>query len=197
MSHSPEAPPKSDSVPQRICPLCGEANPPDRRECWNCAEPLPSAPVSVVPFSVPALVLALAWLTLLCWLIYYSPGLAIAQVILTTPPVVRTVILARKRAALGRQTGVAHTLEMSVLSFGATLLILVVALICAFAAFFTVCLGVAAAINFLPGVSGVSGTVIGTGVVLGLVGALAAGIGAARAFRRLIVRRWNDDLNRK
>jgi hypothetical protein len=184
----------SDPAPQRLCPLCGQANPADLRECGMCAEPLGDPPVAALPFGWPALLLALAWLALLIGLFAYHPGLAIAQVILTTPPVARTMILAKKRAALGKETGLARTLEMTVISFGATLLILTVGLVSAFGAFFTLCLGMVAAINAIPGLG--DGLWI-PGLALCGASALAAAIFAARAFRNSIVRRWYNDLNRK
>lgn len=184
----------SDPEPQRICPLCGEANPAELRKCRMCAEPLADPPAVELQFGWPALLLAVAWVALLIGLLAYSPGLAIAQVILTAPPVARTVVLAKQRAALGKETGLASTLEMTVFSFGATLLILVVALISAFGAFFTVCLGVVAAINLIPGIGDALWI---PGLALCAISALVAAIVAAIAFRQRIVRRWFNDLNRK
>jgi len=172
-----------------------------------CSEPLVDPEASAVifapqsfwgRFSWPTALLAVGWLILFAVLLTYSPGLAIVQVIVTTPPLVRTLMMARKRATLGRETSLSQTLGMSAMSLGATLMIGFLGLISAVGTFFTVCLGMLA-VGSATGLLNQPGTSIWPIVTLaisGLAAVLSVGV-VVRAFRGQLRRRWNRDLEQE
>lgn len=194
-----------------ICSFCGEANAPERRSCWMCSEPLlPQQGSEVRPpplsfrrlFGQPVTLLALGWLILFALLLNYTPGLAIVLLIVTTPPLIRMLMLARKRATLGRDTKLGQTLEASALSLGATLMIGSLGLISAVVTFFTVCLGMVvvgsstgldrspAPLGFLPG------WFLAT-LVVSTVASVLSIVAVVLVFRRRLRSRWNRDVEQE
>lgn len=196
----------SSPAPRQICGHCGEENAADRQNCWMCTEPLVDHEASEVIFPPgqtgaffgwPTTVLTLGWLILFAVLLSRSPGLAIVLMIVTTPPLVRMMMLARKRAALGRDTSLGQTLQMSAMSLGATLMMCCLGVISAFGAFFSVCLGLLAAGSAVGLDQSPSPWWIIVVMAISAVSAILSVVAVVRAFRNHLSNRWNRDLDQE
>ena len=177
-----------DQDSERICPECGAVLPPGTERCWLCrsgTQPAvtesasPSAPAerrAPIQFSLASLMLLITLWAVVLGVFSISPGVGIGLMILATPAVIRTVILASR----GRTGGRPMPVGAKVWVFTGTLGLLAIIAVAVSAAFVVTCfpLGLAA---FGSG----SELIMLLAWVVGIAAGLLVFYGLFRWFRRL------------
>jgi hypothetical protein len=160
------------------CPECNSSNPPERTHCWLCLRPLPAdapridphaeLPLQEVPFgqfSLASLFLLMTLAGIAAALFALYPGIGILFSLLATPPVIRTILVVKRRKRLGLGVQSDEKVAYFLKSFVVTAITFVVLLIVATVTFFTICVSIGTPSSLY--VAGV-GALIATGGTFGL-----------------------------
>jgi hypothetical protein len=137
------------------CPECNSSNSPERTHCWLCLRPLPAdapridphaeLPLQEVPFgqfSLASMLLIMTLVGIAAALFAVYPGLGILFSLLATPPVIRTILVVKRRKRMGFDVMPDEKAVLFFKSFLVTTVALVVSIIVACISFFTICISI-------------------------------------------------------
>jgi len=134
------------------CPKCGALQPRETELCWLCSakattegnDPASVDLVQVAPerfsFSLSTLLLLMTLASVCMGLLVVAPGLGVPMCVLLVPVLVRTMMVVRRREAVGLAVSRIEKISLMASSFGVATVLAVVVSAAAFAGFCGVCL---------------------------------------------------------